>query len=86
MGFKHFWYLFDGLRLDFVAICMGFNSLVLGCVVICMGFKRYHLKTRVYSIKVMTAMLKTHVNSGNYCAASTLLVLAIPLLTLASPC
>ena len=84
MGFNSFCMLWFAFCLYFVVQRMGFKSLVLGCVSICMGFKRSHLKTHVYSIKVMTATLKTHANS-NYCFTSTLLVLASPLLVLASP-
>jgi hypothetical protein len=86
MGFNSFCMLWFGFCLNFVVQRMGFKSLVLGCVSICMGFKGSHLKTHVYSIKVMTATLKTYANSSNYCFTGTLLVLASPLLVLASPC
>ena len=70
MGFKHFYMIFFGSRLDFAAICMGFKTLVSGCISFCMGFKRSHLLVLAIPFPVL----------GN-----PLLVLANPLLVLANP-
>ena len=41
-----------------IATSMGFKALLARPACIRMGFKGYHLKTRVYSMKVMQPMLK----------------------------
>ena len=48
------------------ALSMGFNELFGRLACICMGSKGYNLKTRVYSMQVMSPMLKTRVNTRNY--------------------